>query len=91
MSRNKSPGGAFSVSLLLNGEYSSLFRYMVILLGLVVPMMLLLVSQHFVALLLATLFMLSGFFCYRALIFKAAVFEPITHDLAGSFGLPRAS
>lgn len=91
ISKNKSPGGAFSVSLLLNGEYSGLFRYLVIALGLLAPLVLLLASQHFMAGLLATLFMLAGFFCYRVLIFKAAVFEPITHDLAGSFGLPRAS
>ncbi|MBK6553698.1 MAG: hypothetical protein IPP18_01600 [Rhodocyclaceae bacterium] len=91
LARNKSPGGAFSVSLLLNGEYASLFRYVVIFLGLLVPLVLLLVSQHFVAVLFAALSMLSGFFCYRVLIFKAAVFEPITHDLAGSIGLPRTS
>ena len=64
---------------------------MVIFLGLLVPLVLLLVSQHFVAVLFAALSMLSGFFCYRVLIFKAAVFEPITHDLAGSIGLPRTS
>jgi hypothetical protein len=31
---------------------------------------------------------LIGFFAFRLLMFKAAVFEPITHDLAGSIGLP---
>ena len=37
-----------------------------------------------------TLAMLVGFYAFRILMFKAAVFEPISHDLAGSIGLPKA-
>ena len=36
----------------------------------------------------ACLAMLAGFYVLRFVMFKAAVCEPITHDLAGSIGLP---
>ena len=89
--RNKSPGGAFSADLLLNGEYAALFKYVVILVGLIVPVVLLLISKSLVVTALAAAAMLVGFFTYRLVLFRAAVFEPITHDLAGSIGLPRPS
>lgn len=87
--RGKSKGGAFSVELLREGEYAAPFRNLVVLLGLVLPVILLVVAggaRFTVA--LAMIAMLVGFFAFRLLMFRAAVFEPITHDLAGSIGLP---
>lgn len=88
---NKSQGGAFSVEMLLKGELSGAFRNLVMLLGLVVPLVLLFVagSQQMVVA-AAWLAMLVGFYNFRTLMFQAAVYEPITHDLAGSIGLPRS-
>lgn len=89
--KGKSKGGAFSVELLTSGEYAGKFRYLVLLLGLVLPAALLAAGggAQWVAL-LALLAMLAGFLAFRLLMFKAAVFEPISHDLAGSIGLPSA-
>jgi DMSO reductase anchor subunit len=89
--KGKSKGGAFSVELLTSGEYAGKFRHLVLLLGFVVPAVLLAVagSVREVAA-LALLAMLVGFLAFRLLMFKAAVFEPISHDLAGSIGLPSA-
>ncbi|QDX80224.1 hypothetical protein B9N43_02470 [Denitratisoma sp. DHT3] len=89
--RRKSKGGAFSAEMLLQGEYSSPFRNLVLLLGLAAPVVLMaLGAGSYPMVILATLAMLVGFFAFRVLLFKAAVFEPITHDLAGSIGLPSA-
>lgn len=89
LARRKSQGGAFSAELLLQGEYASPFRNLVLLLGLGVPVALMALGggSHLVVI-LASLAMLGGFFAFRILMFRAAVFEPITHDLAGSIGLP---
>jgi len=89
--KGKSKGGAFSVDLLVRGEYAASFRNLVVILGLVLPAALLAVAGSLrLVELFALLAMLVGFFFFRMLMFKAAVFEPITHDLAGSFGLPSA-
>lgn len=89
--KNKSKGGAFSVELLTKGEYARYFGNLVVVLGLIVPAGILAVGSTLrFAELAATLAMLVGFYAFRILMFKAAVFEPISHDLAGSIGLPKA-
>lgn len=84
----KSRGGAFSVQLLLTGQYASQFRYLVVLLGLILPFAILLVSADMLPRLVAAVSMLAGFYTFRIVIFRAAVYEPITTDIAGSIGLP---
>lgn len=86
----KSKGGAFSVELLTQGEYARHFIGLVFAVGLVLPAAILATSVTHAAVLAATATMLAGFLAFRLLIFKAAVFEPIMHDLAGSLGLPPA-
>lgn len=89
--KNKSKGGAFSVDLLMSGEYAPKFRNLVLILGLAFPAVLLAAAgTSRLVELLALLAMLVGFFNFRMLMFKAAVFEPISHDFAGSIGLPSA-
>jgi len=85
----KSRGGAFSVELLLEGELAPSFRNLVLIVGLGLPLLLMFFggSQRLIVA-LAGGAMLAGFYAFRSLMFKAAVFEPITHDLAGSIGLP---
>lgn len=88
LASKKSKGGAFSVELLMKGQYSS-FRNLTLVVGLVAPIALLLaVGTTGVVAVVATLAMLVGFFNFRVLIFKAAVYEPIIDNLAGSLGLP---
>lgn len=88
---SKSRGGAFSVELLRDGEYAAPFRNLVVLMGQVLPAAVLLVAGGArPAVVLALAAMLIGFFAFRLLMFRAAVFEPITHDLAGSIGIPNA-
>ncbi|MCL4183841.1 MAG: dimethyl sulfoxide reductase anchor subunit [Burkholderiaceae bacterium] len=85
----KSPGGAFSVELLLKGELAAAFRNLVVLTGLAAPLVLVAFGgAQRLAVVLAWIAMLAGFYTFRASMFRAAVFEPITHDLAGSIGLP---
>lgn len=89
--RSKSKGGAFSVNLLMRGELSGQFRLVAVLLGLIVPVALVAygsAQRPFVA--AALIAFLVGFYTLRNLLFKAAVYEPITHDLAGSIGLARS-
>jgi DMSO reductase anchor subunit len=89
--KGKSKGGAFSVEMLLHGEYAGRFRNFVLILGLVVPVSLVVAAGGSrLVMMLATAAMLIGFCAFRILMFKAAVFEPISHDLAGSIGLPAA-
>ena len=91
---SKSKGGAFSVGLLTSGPLAARFRNVVMLIGLVAPLALL-AGAEFAAgaqkpLLVAALIgMLIGFYALRMLLFRAAVFEPITFNLAASLGLPR--
>jgi formate-dependent nitrite reductase membrane component NrfD len=87
--KSKSKGGAFSVQLLTKGSYAPYFGNLVLIFGLILPAGILAAGGALrLVELLATLAMLIGFFAFRLLMFKAAVFEPITHDLAGSIGLP---
>lgn len=89
--RSKSKGGAFSVNLLMRGELSGQFRMVAVLVGLIVPVALVAYGgsqRPLVAAALAAF--LVGFYTFRILLFKAAVYEPITHDLAGSIGLARS-
>jgi formate-dependent nitrite reductase membrane component NrfD len=85
--RNKSQGGAFSVELLIKSRFAPWFRNLVLLLGLAVPALLLLMSSGVLAAIAACMAMLAGYMAFRILMFKAAVFEPISHDIAGRFGL----
>lgn len=89
--RAKSKGGKFSVNLLIRGEYARSFLILVPVVGLVAPVITLAAGEGRWMAVLATAMMLIGFFAFRLLMFKAAVFEPITHDLAGSIGLPTTS
>lgn len=86
----KSKGGAFSVEMLLRGEYSRYFLGLVFAVGLALPLVIMAVTASQAATIVAVLAMLVGFMTLRLLLLKAAVFEPITHDLAGSIGLPVA-
>lgn len=87
--KRKSKGGAFSVELLTTGQYARDFRQRVVLAGLLAPLVLVVLGggwRPVVA--VAAVAMLFGFFTFRLLVLRAAVFEPITHDLAGGLGLP---
>jgi len=88
----KSRGGAFSVQMLMRGQYAPRFRNLVMLVGLLLPLAVLLAAPAMLpSRLLATLAMLAGFYTFRITIFRAAVYEPITSDIAGSIGLPLRS
>lgn len=87
----KSNGGKFSVNLLTRGEYARYFIGFVPVVGLLAPVGILAIDGGRWMTALAAAMMLAGFFAFRLLMFKAAVFEPITHDLAGSIGLPPKS
>jgi formate-dependent nitrite reductase membrane component NrfD len=87
----KSNGGKFSVNLLTRGEYARYFIGLVPIVGLLAPVSVLAIDGGRWMTALAAAMMLTGFFAFRLLMFKAAVFEPITHDLAGSIGLPPRS
>jgi len=87
--RRKSRGGAFSAQLLTQGQFARQFRNLVIGVGQLLPLIaMLLFGGYWAAAALASAGMLCGFYTFRLLMFRAAVFEPITHDLAGSLGLP---
>jgi formate-dependent nitrite reductase membrane component NrfD len=89
--RRKSRGGAFSVALMLTGELAPLFRIPVLLVGLAAPLAIMILwgsQRPLVA--LAWLAMLVGFYAFRLVMLRAAVFEPISHDWAGAIGLPGA-
>ena len=91
LTRRKSAGGAFSVALLTRGEYAWLFLGVVVAIGLVVPLVLVQIAGASRLLLTgAVVALLVGFLALRLLLFRAAVFEPIIGDLAGSLGLPIA-
>ena len=71
-------GGRQSVDLLLKGVYAKAFIGGVIVVGLAVPALLLWVGgSSYLMVLLATAAILAGFFCFRVLVFKAALYEPI--------------
>jgi len=74
----RSRGGKVSASLLLKGTYRQAFLFLVVGVGLVFPtLILVLVPISFPAVLLATAAVLVGYYCYRLLIFKAGVYEPM--------------
>jgi hypothetical protein len=86
--KKKSEGGRVSVELLMKDKFAPWFRNLVIILGLIVPIVIMLIgSSTFFGVLLSAAAMLTGFMAFRFLMFKAAVYEPITHDIAGKFGL----
>lgn len=91
LARAKSTGGAFSVELLTKGRYARQFGLQVLGLGLVAPLVLLVVAgDAWVARALALVGVLAGHYAFRVLMFRAAVYEPITPaGLAASLGLPR--
>ena len=73
-----SPGGRKSVELLTRSFYAKWFYAVVWLAGLLVPAGLLLAAGNsHLAVLFATAGMLSGYYGFRLLIFRAGVFEPI--------------
>lgn len=89
--KSKSKGGEFSVELLTKGEYARYFFGLVLILGLVLPVVVLALADGiWVSHMIATLSALAGFLAFRVLLFKTAVFEPLTHDLAARIGLPMA-
>lgn len=88
----KSQGGRFSVELLLKGRYARGFVGGAIGLGLVVPFALIIAAgESLVLRLVAAVAMLAGFFAFRLLVLRAAVYEPISHDVAASLGFPLRS
>lgn len=71
-------GGRQSVTLLLQGNYSKAFIGLVIVVGLLLPALLLwLVGANYATVVLSAVAVLAGFFAYRVLVFKAALYEPI--------------
>lgn len=90
--RRKSKGGAFSAELLLKGRYARGFVGGAVGVGLVLPFVAVVAGGDVLALRIgAALAMLIGFFAFRLLMLRAAVYEPITHELAASIGLPARS
>jgi DMSO reductase anchor subunit len=86
--KNKSNGGAFSVEMLMKSEYAPWFRNMVFILGGIVPALLLaFAGDSYIVAIAATASIFAGFYTFRILMFKAAVFEPVTNDLVNSLGL----
>ncbi len=73
------PSGArYSIDLLLKERFAKWFIPFVIVLGLVTPTLLLaLLPPSLMLTLVVTVCALVGFYSYRVLMFKAAVFEPI--------------
>jgi len=87
--KRKSKGGAFSVNLLTKGQYAPWFLILVTGVGQAMPLfMLSATGENHPLRIGATLAMLIGFLAFRIMIFRSAVYEPITYDLAGSIGLP---
>jgi len=77
--RNRSKGGRVSALLLLKGVYRQPFLFLVVGAGLILPVLILLVAPgSFIAVLLAAVAVLAGYYTYRVLIFKAGVYEPMT-------------
>jgi len=73
-----SAGGRLSVELLLRGIYAGPFVGIVFAVGIALPGVILWVGgTSYFPVLLAAVAILAGFFAYRVLIFKAALYEPI--------------
>jgi len=76
--KNRSRGGRVSTLLLLTGAYRQVFLSLVVGVGLILPALILwVVPDNFIAVLLATVAVLVGYYSYRVLIFKAGVYEPM--------------
>jgi sulfite dehydrogenase (quinone) subunit SoeC len=75
---NGAPGARVSMDLLLKGPFAKAFVPVVIGVGLVLPALLLLLAPagYFVSLLVA-ISVLAGYYAFRALIFKAGVYDPV--------------
>ena len=90
--RQRSKGGAFSVALLMRGQYVLWFRNLVLIVGLALPLLLLLTAGNSLALrIVACVAMLTGFYAFRITMFRAAVYEPVVPGFAGSIGLSTRS
>jgi len=75
---NRSRGGKVSTLLLLTGAYRKVFLSLVVGAGLILPALILwVVPGNFIAVLLAAVSVLAGYYSYRVLIFKVGVFEPM--------------
>lgn len=75
---NGAPGARVSMNLLLKGPFAKAFVPVVIGVGLVLPALLLLLAPAgYVVSLLAAIAILAGYYAFRALIFKAGVYDPV--------------
>ncbi len=73
-----SKGAQQSVSMLLNGPLNKWFIPLVVVIGLVIPALVIpLEANAWLPRLVATSALLAGYYAFRVLIFKAAVFDPI--------------
>ncbi len=71
-------GGRQSVDLLVKGVYSTPFLGLVVAVGIALPALVLwTLGSSYAAALLAAVAILAGFFTYRVLVFKAALYEPV--------------
>jgi formate-dependent nitrite reductase membrane component NrfD len=88
VAKNRSRGGAYSVELLTKSIYANWFIRLVLVIGLIVPALLLaFVAHYYLAVIVASAALLAGFYCFRVLLFKAGVYEPLSNDLVNSLGL----
>ncbi|UCE31378.1 MAG: dimethyl sulfoxide reductase anchor subunit [Burkholderiales bacterium] len=73
-----SPGARLSAELLMRGRYAAAFHGTVLAIGLIVPLAALaLGADSTFARLLAAAGVLTGFYAFRVLVFKAGVYEPV--------------
>jgi formate-dependent nitrite reductase membrane component NrfD len=71
------PGAHKSVEILTRTFYATWFWGVLCGAGLILPALLMLTSSSYFAVLISAAGVLLGFYAFRVLIFKAAVFEPI--------------
>jgi formate-dependent nitrite reductase membrane component NrfD len=75
---NGTVGGRRSVELLIKTMYAKYFNGLTLLVGLVVPLLVMWIARDtFIGVLFSAVAMSAGFFAFRVLIFKAALYEPI--------------
>lgn len=72
-----SPGAHKSVEIMTRTFYAKWFWGVTCTVGIVLPALLMVTSSSYFAVLISTACVALGFYSYRVLIFKAAVFEPI--------------
>ena len=76
--KNRSRGGRVSALLLVSGTYRQAFLSLVVGAGLILPALILWTAPgNFIAITIAALAILVGYYSYRVLIFKAGVYEPM--------------